>query len=120
MMNQILIIINIDSDRPELYILRAKLFEKIQAYDKAINDYDRVIEIDTTNYEALNNKGVVYENIEKYDSAIACYDKALKIAATFFKNYDIPTGIPDKDMIFWFKDKYAAIWINTIEEIRFV
>jgi len=49
------------------------------------------------------------------------YSKALKIAATFFNNYkDAPTGIPDKDMIFWFNNDYAAIWINSLEELKII
>jgi len=49
------------------------------------------------------------------------YSKSLKIAATFFSNYgDAPTGIPDKDMIFWFNNDYAAIWINSLEELKFI
>ena len=48
------------------------------------------------------------------------YNKALKIAATFFKNYNIPTGIPDGDMIFHFNNDYASIWINSLDEIEVI
>lgn len=64
-----------------------------------------------------------FDNIhEKYIEAgnrDKAYDKALKIAATFFNDYkDANIGIPDKDMIFWFNGGYAAIWINSLEELK--
>ena len=67
------------------------------------------------NYEGTHCKYVEANNKEE------AYNKSLKIAATFFKNYkDAPTGIPDKDFIFWFNEDYVAIWINSIEEIEIV
>lgn len=63
----------------------------------------------------------IHEKFIQAKSRDAAYDKSLKIAATFFNNYyDAPTGIPDKDMIFWFNDDYDAIWINSLEEINFI
>jgi len=59
-----------------------------------------------------------YIQAENRDSA---YSKALRIAATFFNNYkDAPIGIPDKDMIFWFNNDYAAIWITSLEELKII
>ncbi len=64
-------------------------------------------------YEGSHEKFVQAENRDK------AYNKSLKIAATFFDNYqDAPTGIPDRDMIFWFNNDYAAIWINSLEELE--
>ena len=62
-----------------------------------------------------------HERFVQAESRDNAYSKALKIAATFFNNYkDAPTGIPDKDMIFWFKEDYAAIWINSLEELKII
>lgn len=64
-------------------------------------------------YEGSHERFLEAEN---RDSA---YDKSLKIAATFFDDYkDAPTGIPDKDFIFWFNGDYVAIWIDGLEEIE--
>ncbi len=66
-------------------------------------------------FEGIHERFVQAKNRDK------AYNKALKIAATFFNNYsDAPTGIPDKDMIFWFNDDYAAIWINSLEQLEIV
>ena len=63
----------------------------------------------------------IHERFVQAKSRDNAYSKALKIAATFFNNYkDAPIGIPDKDMIFWFNDNYAAIWINSLEELEIV
>ena len=63
----------------------------------------------------------VHEKYIKAENRNNAYNKALKIAATFFKGYSgASTGIPDKDFVFWFNDDYAAIWINSLEEIEVV
>ena len=66
-------------------------------------------------FDGIHEKFVQAENRNK------AYGKALRIAATFFDSYrDAPTGIPDKDMIFWFNDGCAAIWINSLEELEVI
>lgn len=70
---------------------------------------------DLIDYEGFREKFLEAENRDK------AYNKALKIAATFFNNYkDAPIGIPDKDMIFWFSNDYAAIWIKSLEELKVI
>lgn len=66
-------------------------------------------------YESIHEKFIKARNRD------IAYSKSLKIAATFFSNYyDAPTGIPDKDMIFWFNNDYAAIWINSLEVLKII
>lgn len=66
-------------------------------------------------FDSIHEKFVQAENRDK------AYGKALKIAATFFKDYkDAPIGIPDEGTIFWFNNDYAAIWINSLEEIKII
>ena len=66
-------------------------------------------------YERIHKK---YIQAKSRDMA---YDKSLKVVATFFNNYKgAPIGIPDKDMVFWFNDDYAAIWINSLEELKLI
>jgi len=66
-------------------------------------------------YEGIHKKFIKAENRD------TAYNKALRIAATFFNNYkNAPVGIPDKDFIFWFNGDYAAIWINSLEELNFI
>ena len=66
-------------------------------------------------YDGIHKKYIKAQNREE------AYNKALQIAATLFNcYYDAPTGTPDKDFIFWFNGDYAAIWINSLEEIKVV
>lgn len=70
---------------------------------------------DLIHYEGIHEKFIKAQNRDD------AYGKSLRIAATFFDTYkDAPTGIPDKDFIFWFNGDYAAIWINSLEEINFI
>ena len=47
------------------------------------------------------------------------YDLAMAIMENFFNKYNGATkGSPDKDMIFWFNEGYAAVWLNTISELK--
>ena len=63
----------------------------------------------------------IHEKFVKAKNRDAAYNKSLKIAATFFRDYnDATIGIPDKDMIFWFNGDYAAIWINSLEEMEII
>ncbi len=70
--------------------------------------------------DIINYEGI-HERFVKAEDRNNAYDKSLKIAATFFNDYkDGPTGIPDKNMIFWFNGDYAAVWINSIEELKII
>ncbi len=70
---------------------------------------------DNIYYEGSHEKFIEANNRDE------AYNKSLKVAATFFNNYyDAPTGVPDKDFIFWFNNDYAAIWINSLEEVELI
>ena len=63
----------------------------------------------------------MHERFIQAENKDNAYNKALKIAATFFSVYkDASTGIPDKDMIFWFNGDYAAIWIKSLDELKVI
>jgi len=63
----------------------------------------------------------IHEKFIKAKNRDIAYSKSLKIAATFFNNYqDSSIGIPDKDMIFWFNNDYAAIWINSLKVLKVI
>jgi len=48
-------------------------------YYKAIDYYDKALNINPNYVEAWNNKGVSFSKLGKYDDAVICYDKALEI-----------------------------------------
>jgi len=85
-----------------------KVFRLILSEKRGKNYYEKI-------HEKFHEKFIQAKNRD------AAYSKSLKIAATFFSNYyDAPTGIPDKDMIFWFNNNYAAIWINSLEALKVI
>jgi len=49
-------------------------------FEKAIVEYQAVLEADPENISALTNLGVAYYSIGKLDEAIAQYDKAIELA----------------------------------------
>jgi tetratricopeptide (TPR) repeat protein len=48
-------------------------------YSKAIESYDKALEINKKDVNAWNNKGSALGNLGRYDEAIECYDKVLEI-----------------------------------------
>jgi tetratricopeptide (TPR) repeat protein len=56
---------------------RGFAFDKIGAYDKAINDYSEAIKIDPNNAYTYYNKGISLDRKGEYDEAIMCFSKAI-------------------------------------------
>ena len=48
-------------------------------YEKAVQCYDRALEIDPKGADVWNNKGVALKNLGHYDEAVQCYDRALEV-----------------------------------------
>ena len=56
-------------------------------YAKAIQYYDKALEIDGKNVDAWGNKGVTLDSLGKYNEAIQSYDKALEIDREYAKSW---------------------------------
>ena len=52
------------------YINRGAAYDSISDYKKALNDYQRAIELDTSAYHVFHNRGITYFNLGEYDKAI--------------------------------------------------
>ena len=74
---------NIQISRKELelkvHILKGNEYYYKKEYNKAIQCYDKAIEIKPNNAEAWNNKGNTLYRSGKHNEAIHCYDKAIEI-----------------------------------------
>ncbi|GAI23733.1 unnamed protein product, partial [marine sediment metagenome] len=57
-------------------------FAELGDFDKAINYYERAIEIDPTCASAWNNKGLAFSELGDFDKKIKCYEKAIEIDPT--------------------------------------
>ncbi len=60
-------------------------YRKLKKYQKAIDAYQKAIDIKSDYYMAYNNMGVVYNILEKDQKAIDAFEKAIKIKPDFYK-----------------------------------
>lgn len=100
-----------NSNRSEYYIAYGMAFIGLEQYDKAIEQFDRVIMdknivlVQKNNKRALRGKGIAYFNMQDYSEAINQFDQALEI--------DV---LSDLDMdILYYKGK-ALMTVEAYEE----
>jgi tetratricopeptide (TPR) repeat protein len=61
------------------YIYRGNIYSNKGNYDRAIADYDQVIQLKPDDADAYISRGVAYGHKGNYDRAIADYDKAIQL-----------------------------------------
>jgi tetratricopeptide (TPR) repeat protein len=66
------------SNKKSLLKKANKYFEEGK-YEKAMESYDKLIELDPQSFYAWSNKGFIYSLTKKDDDALKCFDKALEI-----------------------------------------
>ena len=70
----------IDKNTSFEYTQKGWAFEYKQEYDKAIECYDKAIELNPKDENAWVFKGnVLLDNLHRYEESIACYDKAIEL-----------------------------------------
>ena len=63
--------------RNESYVLeRAKVFQSLQMFEQAIDDYTTILNINPHNPKVLFRRGFAYKAIKKYQDAIVDFAKA--------------------------------------------
>ena len=67
---------SIDPNDAQAYYDRAFEYHQKQEYDRALADYNQVIELDSdrSNEKAYVNRGLIYYNLGKDEDAIADYN----------------------------------------------
>lgn len=97
-----------------LYIGRAKAFHTLEKLYKALDDYNKAIEIEPYNASAYNGRGSIRYREENWDKAIEDYNKAININpkyGTAYQNRGViwrQKGDLDKAL----EDENRAIEIN--------
>jgi tetratricopeptide (TPR) repeat protein len=67
------------TETAEEYFNEGLLQSKRENYTKAIENFDKALDIDPNNALALNKKGLALYNLSKYQEAITWFDKVLEI-----------------------------------------
>ena len=69
-------------DKVNYFFKKAFNFSEEKKYAKAVEYYDRVINLSPNHYVAWYNKATDLARLNKYEEAIACYNKAIKLHPT--------------------------------------
>ncbi len=56
------------------YYQQGKTYNKLKEYQKAINSFNKVLEINPNNAKAYLKRGIAYFNLKGYKNAILSYD----------------------------------------------
>ena len=63
-------------------------FYNQREFSKAIQSYQKVIELDPTYIEAYNNLGIIYQEIGNFDRAFGAYQKSIEINPQYEKGHN--------------------------------
>ncbi len=89
---------------------RGDAYNDLLNHDRAIQDYDRAIEVDASIATIFNNRGATYNHLGNYDRAIQDFDEAIRLdpndgfalsnrALTYFNKQDYDRAIRDYDEV---------------------
>jgi tetratricopeptide (TPR) repeat protein len=69
------------------YSTRGVTYNNLELYDKAIEDYNRAIQINSGDAYAYSNRGNTYYYLQQYDEALADHNRALQLNPNFSNAY---------------------------------
>jgi tetratricopeptide (TPR) repeat protein len=84
------VVIGAPTETPETartYVTSGNAYLDKKEYDRAIQDYDRAIQLDPAYAAAYYNRGVAYLDKKEYDRAIQDYDRAIQLDPAFAVAY---------------------------------
>jgi tetratricopeptide (TPR) repeat protein len=77
-----------ESDVPFAYYGRGVVLFEMGRTDKALEDYDKAIELDSSYAKAYASRGLVFEKMGRFDKAIADYDKVIALNPSESQSYN--------------------------------
>ena len=84
----ILVAVGCFSSSGDAHNERGALFFEQGSLEKAIEEFDKAIEIDQAMADAYNNRGVTYTRLGLYQQAMQDFDKAIEIDPTMAQAYN--------------------------------
>lgn len=84
---------NISPDNKKIYLIKGNSLLELEKYHKAIDSYDKALELDDKYAEALNQKGntlfclVGIEGLGRLEEAIICYKNAIRYLPGMIYSY---------------------------------
>ncbi len=73
--------------RAAWYVNRGNLYQDLQKYELALDEYNQAIEINPNYAMAYYNRGVLYYDLQKYDLALSDWNKAIELNPNFADAY---------------------------------
>ena len=64
---------------PDLYFSRGLCYERLQLHERALEDYERCLNLEPAHIDALNNRGVVLASIARYKEAASQFTALLEL-----------------------------------------
>lgn len=64
---------------PKDYYDTGIILYNLGQYERAIEAFDKVLELEPNDFTAYSNKGLCLNNLSKYDEAIKAYNEAIKL-----------------------------------------
>jgi len=69
------------------YNNRGNAYAELNEHERAIEDYNKTIELDPNDAKAYYNRGLAYAELNKYEQAIEDYDKAIELNPNYAEAY---------------------------------
>ena len=74
-------------DYAEAYINRGAAYANLNQHERAIEDYDKAIELNPDFAEAYNKRGIAYAKLNQYERAIEDFDRTIKLNPDYAEAY---------------------------------
>ena len=71
--------ISLDSETPDFYFHRASAYNRLESYEKALNDIELAVKLNGEDAEARALCGTIFYNLGRYERATNEYSKALEL-----------------------------------------